>query len=109
MGGVLFFQPSSPARAADGSRYPASKLLEVLYGRELATHMDKSDTPPVVLNFIDPGLCHSELTREAGWALYFFKLVFARSTEVGSRTLVTGGTAGMDCHGQYMGSCRIEE
>ncbi|MCJ1470924.1 hypothetical protein MMC07_009572 [Pseudocyphellaria aurata] len=76
--------------AVMGARYPVSKLLEVLYGRELAKHMDKSQTPPVVLNLIDPGLCHSELTREAGWGLYFLKLAFARSTEVGSRTLVTG-------------------
>lgn len=91
------------------SRYPVSKLLEVLYGRELAVQMTKSNRPSVILNLIDPGLCHSELAREAGWGLYFFKLLFARTTEAGSRTLVTGGTAGTDSHGQYMQSCQTEE
>lgn len=91
------------------SRYPASKLLEVFYGRELAKHTKKGDTPSVIINLINPGLCHSDLARELGWGLYFFKLLFARTTEAGSRTLVTGGTAGTESHGQYMDSCRIGE
>ena len=91
------------------SRYPVSKLLEMLYGRELAVQMTKSDRPSVILNLVDPGLCHSEITREEGWGWYFFKLLVARSTEAGSRTLVTGGTAGTDSHGQYMESCHTEE
>ena len=91
------------------SRYPVSKLLEVLYGRELAARIAKSKRPSVTVNLVNPGLCHSELAREAGWGLYFFKLFFARTTEVGSRTLVSGGLAGTDSHGQYMDCCRSAE
>ncbi|MCJ1266666.1 hypothetical protein MMC22_006551 [Lobaria immixta] len=91
------------------TRYPVSKLLEVLYARELAVHMTKSDRPSVILNFVNPGLCHSDLAREAGWGLYFIKLLAARSTEAGSRTLVAAGTAGTDSHGQYMQSCQTAE
>lgn len=90
-------------------RYPVSKVLEILYGRELAIQMMKSKKPPVIITMVDPGLCHSELARDAGWGLYFFKLLFARTTEAGSRTLVAGVTAGADGHGQYMSGSRIAE
>ncbi|MCJ1465663.1 hypothetical protein MMC07_004282 [Pseudocyphellaria aurata] len=104
------FQTLNDRETADmEGRYNVTKLLGLLYGRELVNQMQKSDTPSVIINFVDPGLCHSELSRDAGWGLYFTKLIFARTTEVGSRTLVTGATAGTDCHGQYMGSCQIEE
>lgn len=86
-----------------------SKVLEILYGRELGIRMTESKKPPVILTMVDPGLCHSELAREAGWGLYFFKLLFARTTEAGSRTLVAGVTAGADAHGQYMSSSEIAE
>lgn len=49
------------ARMTD--RYSVSKLLEVFYCRELADRIKKSDKPPVIVNFVNPGLCHSELVR----------------------------------------------
>lgn len=58
------------------------------------------------MNFVNPGLCHSDLAREAGWGLYLLKLVLARSTECGSRTLVQAVEAGHESHGQYMSNCR---
>ena len=90
-------------------RYPVSKVLEILYGRELAIQMTKSKKPSVIITMVNPGLCHSELARDAGWAFYFFKLLFARTTEAGSRTLVAGVTAGADGHGQYMSGSQIAE
>jgi len=57
--------------------------------------------PGVVLNTTTPGLCHSSLARDAGWGLYLLKLVLARTTEVGSRTLVSPTTAGEESHGKY--------
>jgi hypothetical protein len=44
------------------TRYPESKLLEVLLVRELVTQMSSTE-PIVIVNMIDPGLCESELGR----------------------------------------------
>jgi retinol dehydrogenase 12 len=95
-------------------RYNVSKLLEVFFVRELA-----SRSPPpsqngkgkggVIISFLNPGLCHSELGRNAGWGLYFMKLALARTTEYGSRTLVHASQAGEESHGQYMNNCAVGE
>lgn len=89
-------------------RYPMSKLLEVLYCRELAARHSKSNGPHVIINYLTPGLCHSELTREVR-AFAILKFFFARTTEVGSRTLVHAANAGQDSHGQYLCNCKITE
>lgn len=82
-----------------GERYPASKLLEVLVVRQMAPRLRGSG---VTLNMLNPGLCHSELSRDAGLGLTVMKFFLARSTEVGSRTLVAAAVAGEESHGQYM-------
>ena len=79
-------------------RYPTSKLLEVLVVREIAPKLAGSG---VTLNMTNPGLCHSELSREGGWFLEVLKFFLARTTEVGSRTLVAPAMAGEDGHGKY--------
>lgn len=89
-----------------GERYPTSKLLEVLAIRQIAPTMESSN---VILNYLNPGLCHSELGRDAGWGLYFVKLLLARSTEVGSRTLVAATVAGEESHGKYMHDGKVDE
>lgn len=90
-------------------RYNVSKLLEVLYCRELAARMTESKKPTVTLNFVNPGLCHSELSRNAPFILTVMKFFLARTTEVGSRTLVTSACAGHESHGHYMDDSRIGE
>ena len=80
-------------------RYPVSKLLEVLVVREIAPKLADSG---VILNMLNPGLCHSELARESGWGLWFLKLFLARTAEVGSRTLVAAASVGDESHGAYM-------
>jgi len=90
---------SDPAKAKMGERYPLSKLLEVLVVQELAGRVRGSE---VIINMVNPGLCHSQLGREAGWGLWLLKQVLARSTEVGSRTLVTGILSGLESHGAYL-------
>jgi NAD(P)-dependent dehydrogenase (short-subunit alcohol dehydrogenase family) len=82
-----------------GERYQTSKLLEVLTVREIAPKLEGSG---VILNMLNPGLCHSELSRDAGIALEIIKFFLARSTEKGSRTLCAAGFAGPESHGQYM-------
>ena len=96
-------------------RYPVSKLLEVFMVQALAERMSTGAhaKEPVILNCINPGLCHSSLTRDAEgfqsikFALY--KRALARSTEVGSRTLVAGAEAGPESHGHYMSDSQVKE
>lgn len=89
------------------TRYPVSKLLEVLVVRELAAQTGPDY--PITINCLNPGFCHSELAREAGWGLYLMKLFLARSTEVGSRAIVTAAIAGPETHGLYMSESIIAE
>ncbi|KAJ5542831.1 hypothetical protein N7535_005255 [Penicillium sp. DV-2018c] len=96
---------SDKSTAQMNERYPLSKLLEVLVVQELAGRVRGSE---VIINMINPGLCHSQLGREIGWQLTVLKLFLARSTEVGSRTLVAGATAGLESHGSYMTDGHVE-
>ena len=83
--------------------------MEVFYVRELAKRTNQGDHLDVVINCVNPGLCQSELAREGGLGLHLIKLVFARTTEVGSRTLVTAAQGDRNTHGEYMSNCRVEE
>lgn len=94
----------SKARMAE--RYPTSKLLEVLVVRQIAPELEGSG---VILNMLNPGLCHSELSRDSGMFLTVFKFFFARTTEVGSRTLVASAVAGPESHGKYMSDGQVED
>lgn len=87
-------------------RYPVSKLLEVLAIRQIAPKLEGSG---VVLNMLNPGLCHSELARDAGFGLTVLKFFLARTTEVGSRTLVAAAVAGKASHGKYMSDGVVSE
>lgn len=90
-------------------QYPVSKLVQLYLVRAIADHHPASDFP-ITLNIVNPGLCHSELAREAsGWGFWLFKLIVARSSEVGSRTLVHAGAAGVETHGKYLNDCVIQE
>ena len=64
----------------------------------------------VVINLINPGLCHSSLSRDfGGLSFTILKLVLARSTEMGSRTLVHACVAGKESHGRYLSNCQVAE
>lgn len=54
------------------------------------------------MNLVNPGLCHSQLARDYGWGTWLLKLLLARSTEVGSHTLLAGAAADASSHGVYM-------
>lgn len=98
------WKEASVFEALDGSedlseRYQVSKLLEVLAIRQIAPQLEGSG---VVLNMLNPGLCHSELARDSGLGLHIMKMFLARTTEMGSRTLVAAASAGKASHGKYM-------
>ena len=86
-------------------------MLEVLYTRELANKAKESGKTQVIINYLNPGLCHSELAREnGGLGFSIMKALLARSTEAGSRTLVHAATeAGIESYGQYLSSNRVSK
>lgn len=96
-------------------RYSTSKLLEVFFVRALAAKMSSGPhaNEKVVLNCVNPGLCHSSLSRDiTGLQSLFFeslKFAVARTTETGSRTLVAAAVAGEESHGAYMNISKVDE
>ncbi|RCI17268.1 hypothetical protein L249_3150 [Ophiocordyceps polyrhachis-furcata BCC 54312] len=103
----LFDALSDTKKADMTTRYALSKLFQILVVREMAARTGASF--PVTINCVNPGFCHSQLGREAGWYLYIMGLFLARSTEVGSRTVVAGAAAGPETHGKYMSESVVTE
>ncbi|MCJ1306863.1 hypothetical protein MMC25_000507 [Agyrium rufum] len=93
-------------------QYPISKLLQIFIVRSIVEE-HPADTYPVIINLPSPGLCHSELSREAAGmqkvAFSVVKSVLARSAEKGGRTLVDAGIQGPESHGSYLSDCKIAE
>jgi hypothetical protein len=102
--GNTFANLSNREKSDKKVRYPTSKLLEVLVVREIAPKITSSK---VILNMKNPGLCHLELGREAGFGLWLLKLLFGRKTDVGSRCLVAGATVGDESHGAYLADGQV--
>ena len=89
------------------TRYQLSKLLEIFYIRELAARTKASGKSNVIINCANPGLCHSELSREGILILEIIKFFLARSTEHGSRSMVNAAASGKETHGAYLSDCRV--
>ncbi|KAL9634408.1 MAG: hypothetical protein Q9164_004110 [Protoblastenia rupestris] len=103
----IFDKLNDKATEDMGDRYNVSKLLEVFYCRELASRTTQSGKPEVIINYLNPGLCHSELSREPNFTLSVLKFFLARTTEHGSRTLVNAVEIGTESHGQYLSNCAV--
>ena len=86
-------------------RYNVSKLLNVLWARELASKISSSE---IVINTVNPGLVCSSLHREnTSAAEKKFTQIFGRTTEEGGRTLVDAAVVeGPQTHGGYMSECK---
>ncbi len=102
----IFNHLNDKSAANMAERYPTSKLIEVFLVREMAAQRP-ADSYPVTINMLNPGLCKSELSRDGNAQVKIMKLLFARTTEAGSRTLVAAAGAGPDTHGEYMNMCRV--
>ncbi|KAK7191743.1 hypothetical protein DPSP01_008024 [Paraphaeosphaeria sporulosa] len=89
-----------------GNRYQVSKLLDVFGTRAMADRKS-AQAVPVTFNCVNPGLCHSELSRDSGIALTIVKFFLARTTECGSRTLVHAAASGAESHGHYLSDCKV--
>jgi NAD(P)-dependent dehydrogenase (short-subunit alcohol dehydrogenase family) len=89
-------------------RYPTTKLMQVFIVREMAARLPK-DSTPITINCTNPGLCHSELSRELdGMQVRVAKFLLARSSEEGSRNLIVGAVGGLDTHGQYLDMGKVK-
>jgi NAD(P)-dependent dehydrogenase (short-subunit alcohol dehydrogenase family) len=86
--------------------YIYSKELQALLVREWAGMIDPEE---VVLNHNCPGLVQSGLRRELKGPLAWALDRAARTTEVGSRTLMMGATIGKESHGQALSNAKIQE
>ncbi|KAK6209436.1 hypothetical protein LQW54_006289 [Pestalotiopsis sp. IQ-011] len=94
------------------ARYPFTKLIQVLAARQLAS-MLPVDRRRVVLNYVNPGLCKTGLSRHVGLVtrlqINTAKTLLGRTAEQGSRNLLYGLVAGKESHGCYIGNCEIED
>ncbi|KAG2118320.1 short-chain dehydrogenase [Suillus clintonianus] len=97
------------------NRYQLSKLLEVMFIRELSSRLS---TPTLVaVSAVNPGLCHSRLTRDVDlnpfskFVMNILQGLLARTTEMGSRTLVHAAIepSERERHGRYLSSCKVTE
>jgi retinol dehydrogenase 12 len=107
--GSIFDTLNYEKKANMSWRYPTSKLLEVLAVREIVA-TEAPAAYPAVINYVNPGFCHSELMREVGAMGRVIKVVLhAGTTEMGSRMLVLGASAGTASHGLYLSDGKVEE
>lgn len=92
--------------------YPVSKLLQLFAVREIADKAAKKN-PFVILNTLNPGLCYTDLTRNATGPTYYMmkvlRALLAWTAEEGSRTLVHATTVGPESHGVFISGCKLEK
>lgn len=107
----IFEALNDPKKARMADRYHVTKLLQVFTTRQLvAERCPDGEKYPVVINYQNPGLCHSALMREVGILQYVLKFIMgARSAEAGSRTLVDATCQGPESHGKYVSDCEVHE
>ncbi|KIW00252.1 uncharacterized protein PV09_08143 [Verruconis gallopava] len=103
---LIFENLSDKRKTSMPSRYPMSKLLDVLMTFQMAAKV--GNEYPVIINTVNPGLCKSDLGREAPrflTAIVNF-ILGARSAEVGIQNYIYAVTGGKEKHGKYISECR---
>ncbi|KAK7690012.1 hypothetical protein QCA50_006654 [Cerrena zonata] len=97
-------------------RYPTTKLLNILFTRALAAHLQP--TSDIIVDAVTPGLCRSDLARNTITDAQFdAQLAAARSSEEGSRQLIWAAVGPENAtreemkklHGQYVHNTKIEQ
>jgi NAD(P)-dependent dehydrogenase (short-subunit alcohol dehydrogenase family) len=105
----IFMTLNDQKQYEGNERYQVTKLLD-LYITEHLANWTTENMKDVVVNSVNPGLCHSKLNRGGNIIVEILKFFLARSTEVGSRNLVYAATAtGMESHGKYSASCELQK
>lgn len=113
----------SDEKTADmASRYPLSKLIAHLVFLQFATHVDNnantsssndktSQQGQVIVNLVNPGWCATSLGRHKPepFVQRIMAMIFRRTGEMGSRTLVHGALSGRESDGKYLSECQVKE
>jgi retinol dehydrogenase-12 len=103
---------SDPTIANMGPRYSLSKTLIHAVLSELAKVASRpGQHEEVIVNWVNPGWCASELDRHKKAPPLIQRLAFSimgRTAEEGSRTLVHAIVAGKQTHGCYLSECRAK-
>ncbi|KAG6818522.1 hypothetical protein H0H93_004324, partial [Arthromyces matolae] len=93
--------------------------LDILFHRSLSSHLGPNS--PLIVNGVNPGLCHSELARDVkgiqAIVIWILKLFLARTPEQGARQLVYAALGGETGDGQveekfrgaYVSSAQVKE
>ncbi|PGH33526.1 hypothetical protein GX50_03683 [[Emmonsia] crescens] len=93
---------NDPKNFSIGSQYCISKLLAMWVTTHIAA---KTSVEQVIVSASCPGMCKSNLSHDLGLVLRgldgFARSILARTTEQGSRTLVSGTLLGPDAHGGF--------
>jgi retinol dehydrogenase-12 len=94
-------------------RYALSKtLLHAVLPHLAAKASRPGQKEQVIVNWVNPGWCASELSRGKNGKTWGTKLSFAligRTAEHGSRELVNAILAGKESHGHYMSECHVKD
>jgi NAD(P)-dependent dehydrogenase (short-subunit alcohol dehydrogenase family) len=96
-------------RFTEGTRYPDTKLLILLFSREITKHTE------VLVNGVHPGYMNTNLflsNRNLSMVMngLFMRNVFARSITDGARCIIHAITvAGEESRGQYLSECAVTE
>ncbi|OJJ97565.1 hypothetical protein ASPACDRAFT_45657 [Aspergillus aculeatus ATCC 16872] len=105
----LYDELKERERFSQQARYQATKLIEVLFTRELVARLstkqkdDADGTSPVIINIVNPGLCASDLARAEPPSMIarIARRILERTTEVGARTLVLAASAPKSSYGEF--------
>ncbi|KAJ6551763.1 short-chain dehydrogenase [Mycena capillaripes] len=106
--------PQHCSDAVIQQRYFVSKVLIILFARELARRIDPKVGPTIVT--VDPGYCSTSLYQQPAPTLFgrvilrVNNFLLARTPEMGSRTIIHAAVSGKsgDIHGEYMNTLRVE-
>lgn len=105
--GSLLAHCNAPENFSGGRQYSISKLFVMYVTHELAAlATSPGGEVQVIMTSCCPGFCTSDLGRQYdSWiernGLWLFHSLFARSTEAGSRTLVSATALGPEAHGKW--------
>ncbi|KAN0130093.1 hypothetical protein V8E53_012038, partial [Lactarius tabidus] len=100
---------------AISDRYPLSKLLNVLFVRELTKKLPANS--PIIVTAVNPGYCKTQLARHVSFTTRLVMMIVAvllgRTAEEGSRQLVWAAVGGagreFELRGGYVSMADIKE
>ncbi|EJT99841.1 NADP-binding protein [Dacryopinax primogenitus] len=95
-------------------RYGATKMMNILFTQALSNRLSQLSRPTqLTATTVNPGFCHSQLTRHLPLSLpiALLKMLIARPTSIGARTLVHAALAPEleGVRGVYLSDCMVKE